>query len=788
MGPLLGGLLSSVTSGAGAGSTGRRSGCSSRTLIVLVGLALLFVCVLVVVSQCGQSFGGLGDLGLGQSEPQDGGALPEQEEPIESSPTAGVRPTRPTVLAGPTTGESWLVMLYQDADDKMLEKDIFLDLNEAEIVGSTNNVRVVAQIDRYAGGFDGDGDWTDTRRYLVQQDDDLNRLGSDLVAEMGELNMADGDTLVDFVQWAVETYPSDRYALIMSDHGMGWPGGWSDPDPATRGNGGSPLASALGNQMFLDELDAALEAIRQQTGIEKLDLIGMDACLMGQLEVYSMLAPHARYAVASEETEPALGWAYASFLEDLVNDPTMDGAALGRSIVSSYIRDDQRIVDDAARADMLRQGSPMGGLFGDSLPSSAQVASQMGRGVTLSAVDLSAMQALADRVNELTLALQSGDQSAVAHARTNAQAFTSVFGQQVPASYVDLGHMAQLLVQNDGSSTVRQAAQNVLGAVQDAVIAETHGSGKPGATGVAIYFPNTQLFRTPATGPASYTAIASSFVRTSLWDDYLAYHYTGRAFTADALEAVIPGEDATITGPGQGEITMTAVQASSTVAAPGSPVLLSTDIAAQNLGYMLLFTGYYDSEANSLLVVDMDYIESADTREVEGVFYPVWPEEEFTLEFEWEPIVYQIYDGEETVFATLTPQEYGRSYEETVYTVNGIYTYGSAEGGTRHAQLHFVKGALQQVYGFTGEDFSGAPWEIQPETGDTFTVLEEWLDLDEQGRVVNRAYEPGGTLTFRDRMFTWVETDAAAGDYVVGFIARDLDGISQQAYAEITVQ
>ena len=32
-------------------------------------------------------------------------------------------------------------MLYQDADDKILEKDIFLDLNEAERVGSTDQVK-----------------------------------------------------------------------------------------------------------------------------------------------------------------------------------------------------------------------------------------------------------------------------------------------------------------------------------------------------------------------------------------------------------------------------------------------------------------------------------------------------------------------------------------------------------------------------------------------------------------------------------------------------------------------
>jgi hypothetical protein len=29
----------------------------------------------------------------------------------------------------------WLVMLYQNADDEVLEQDIFTDLNEAELVG-----------------------------------------------------------------------------------------------------------------------------------------------------------------------------------------------------------------------------------------------------------------------------------------------------------------------------------------------------------------------------------------------------------------------------------------------------------------------------------------------------------------------------------------------------------------------------------------------------------------------------------------------------------------------------
>ena len=36
--------------------------------------------------------------------------------------------------------------------------------------------------------------------------------------------------------------------------------------------------------------------------------------------------------------------------------------------------------------------------------------------------------------------------------------------------------------------------------------------------------------------------------------------------------------------------------------------------------------------------------------------------------------------------------------------------------------------------------------------------------------------------------FMWVQLYAAAGDYVVGFIAEDLDGNQYPAYAQITVR
>jgi len=753
------------------------------------GRSPLIIGLLVVLVLCALFF----MLFLGPEDSGDvvsGFPTPTSEPFVPVVPDTPTTPPEPFVpLTTSSEGQTWLVMLYQDADDKILEQDIYVDLNEAERVGSSDRVHIVAQVDRYRAGYQGDGNWASTKRFYIIQDDDLQRVHSQLAADLGEVNMSDGDTLVDFVTWAIETFPADKHVLILSDHGMGWPGGWSDPAPGGQGDRSIPLASKLGDELYLMELDEALEEIRARTGLEQFELIGMDACLMGHLEVFSALAPHARYAVASQETEPALGWAYTGFLEALTQNPDMGGADLGRLIVESYIEDDQRIVDDQARADLLRQGTPMGGLFGlFGPPTAEQVVQQMGQAITLTAVDLAAMPELLDSVNDLSFVLQEASQPVVARARTYAQSFTSVFSRNVPPSYIDLGNFVQLLKRESANRSVGQAADRVLASLNKAVIAEKHGPKKPGATGISIYFPNSQLYGSPFTGPESYTAIARRFADVSLWDDFLAYHYTGRPFERATTELVVPERGTTISAPGAGPIEVSPITLSDSVAAPGRQVILSTDIHGQNIGYVYLWVGFYDEASNSIFVADTDYLESDDTREIDGVYYPVWPEDgEFTMEFEWEPLMFAINDGVDSVVACFTPHTYGASFEEAIYTVDGTYTY--ADGGeSRYARLYFNDGVLRQVFGFTAEGGTGAPREIIPQAGDTFTVLEKWLDLDQRGKVVQVAAQEGGTLTFGDQMLTWEELDAAPGEYIVGFVVEDLDGNTHEVYVEVIVE
>lgn len=752
-------------------------------------------------------FGGIGVIGLillsflfglfGGDDPQPVAQEPfgnisqqEQQEPLGQLPVLERDPL-PTVPAPSyegglvaaarseqyEPGQTWTVMLYQDADDKVLEQDIFIDFNEAERVGSTDRVNIVAQLDRYRGGFSGDGDWSDTRRYYVTQDDRLDRIGSE-GQSIGEVDMSDPNELADFVLWAVENYPADRYVLIMSDHGMGWPGGWTDKaPPGGSGGRGIPIGQAIGDALYLHDIDATLQFVREQAGFDAFELVGMDACLMGHLEVFTALAPHARYAVASQEVEPAVGWAYTAFLGDLVANPDMTGADLGRSIVDSYITEDQRVTDPQARSEFVGRG-PLGA------PSQGELARQLQRSTTISVADLSQAPRVIDALNEFSMALQGTNQRAVAQARTYAQSFTSIWGRNTQPSYIDLQNFAAILSNEVRDPAVDAAAADLFAAIQSAVVATKNGPQMPGATGVSIYFPNSELYRSPVAGPESYIPVSRRFSEVSVWDDFLGFHYTGQPFRNETNTLAVPA--APVVAPGEGQISVSPVRLSDDVAAPGVPVTMSADVDGDNIGYIYLFAGFYDRNANSIYMADTDYIDSGETKEVNGVFYPEWGEGAFTLEFVWEPIVFALNDGENQVQALLQPRSYGVTPELAVYTVDGQYTY--VDGEQRPATLLLSNGELQQVVAFQGEDATSAPREIVPSVGDQFTVYEKWLDLDASGRVQAISNELGGTIVFGTEPIVWEVLDGPIGEYTIGFIVEDLDGNQVESYTDISVE
>ena len=795
----LGGLLGGLASGGGGSSSpnqspfggsatggvpGRpapRKGCGS-----IIFLIILVIVLFLLWRSCSRGLGGLPNMGpndspISQSQPTEA----PQIQPQLPTQVPQNKPTEaPYIPSNPNQKAKWLVMAYIDADDKALERDLMFDLNEMELIGSTEEVIIVAQVDRYEGGYSGDGNWSTTRRYLIQQDSNLNAIDSQLIEDLGELNMGDGNTLVDFVTWAAKTYPAERHMLLMSDHGMGWPGGWSDPSPAGRNRTSAPLGSAMQDPIILlDEFGAALAQIQKNTAIDKFDLIGLDVCLMSQMEVYSTLAPYAHYVVASEETEPGVGWAYEAFLSLMVYNPDTPTADIAKNIVETYLTSDQRIVDDQARAEFLSQNSSGGGWYVNRM-SAAQLGAQLEQNSTLAALDMQHYPALLNAFNDFAFKLQGIDQRAVAQARSYAQSYTSIFGSNVPASYIDMGHFAALTAKISGDQNVYQAANTLLQTLQKALVAEKHGPGKPGSTGIAVYFPNSQLYQNANTGMASYTVIADAFTRASVWDDFLAYHYSGRQFQAQAAEPVMINRASQI--PGGGSISVSEINAGADRVAAGEEINLDVNITGENIAHVYFFTGIV-ADDGKIYVADTDFVESGQKQELNGVYYPVWPQTgAFKLNFAFEPILYTISDGTQDVMALFNPVDFGKDYKNAIYAVHGTYTFKET-GEKRAAQLLFKDEKLFQVMGFVGMQAGGAASEITPGLGDSFTVKEQWMTTNAQGQVTGSELREGQTLTFSDKPIVAVTKYLPKGKAVIGFMVSDFDGQVRSVFKQITI-
>lgn len=705
---------------------------------------------------------------------------------------AGALLPRSVVAAPPRLQQEaeWLVMLYQNADDEILEGDIYTDLNEAELVGSTDDVVIVSQFDRYDGAFDGDGDWTTTKRYLVTQDDDLTAVNSEELEDLDEVDSGDPEALADFLIWAITNFPAKKYALILSDHGAGWMGGWNDNDPVE------------GSSLSINEIDQALAYAIAETGIEQFEFIGFDACLMSQVEVLSGVAPYARYAVASEEVEPAIGWAYAQFLGQLADRPTMNGATLAKNIVKSYIKHDIRIQDDAARAVYLLDNYGI-----EEVVSPQELAAQEIKGVTLTAVDLQVMPAFMDALNEFAFALAYVDPAAVARARTYAQSFESVFGEETPSPYLDLGNFARLAAEFAASDDLDAAVKNLEKVSKKFILAEMHGEDRPGATGLTIFFPVPELLVAVGTADSeiSYTDYVSRFAGASLWDDFLVFHYTNRDIDPDMVSTDLltpeEGQAADLADyatplledveyaetPGiESDLTLTPIEVSSEEIAVDETVLLATSISGADVGYIYVMAARYDYESESFSIEDMDFVAADDTQELDGVFYPVWNDQDLEdFIFEWSPTIYALSDGETEAFALLEPTVYGASGEDAEYTVRGIYTFAS--GQERYAIMYFDGNlAYKRIVGFSGENGTGAPRAITPRAGDTFTILEQWIETDEDGNEVINEYL-GETLTFQGIPFEVIAYEGYPGDYSLAITVTDLNGSEVTEYAAITV-
>jgi hypothetical protein len=381
----------------------------------------------------------------------------------------------------------WTVLAYL-AGDNDLEDALLEDFNEMEAVGSRpGSIEILAQVDRAPGYDHSNGDWQTTRRYYVTQGSDRRKITSKLLADLGETDTGDPKVLEDFIRFGARSFPAKACALILSNHGSGFyvpPAMLSrtcapsrrelatramprlrrslfhstrrrllDLEPDRRGIAyDDSSADCLDNR----ELKRVLQDAHQALG-RKVDLVGMDACLMTMLEVAYQMRDHAQVLVGSEEVEPGVGWPHDRILRDLTARPAMSAAELATAIVRRYVESYRHTGQEA----------------------------------TQSAIDLAKLDDLVEGVDALArrllAALPSPALDAALHAawRRTLRFFDSM--------YVDLHHFAGNLAAATDVRAIKQACVGVQRAIEgkgarSPIIAEGHGGPRMGpARGLSIY-------------------------------------------------------------------------------------------------------------------------------------------------------------------------------------------------------------------------------------------------------------------------------------------------------------
>ena len=214
--------------------------------------------------------------------------------------------------------KAWTVMVYLDGDNNLEGAAIDDFLEMASVHNS--DVDVVVQFDRAEGYDKRYDDWKTTKRFIMWED--IKPEARYALSDLGEINMGAPGTLESFIDWARDKYPAEHYALILWDHGGGWKGGVCSDDSSDR------------DSLSMGDLKQSLADVT--SGGTTFDVIGIDACLMGGLEVACEIEDYASLFVASAERIPDYGWDYASILRPSDLGFSVDAETWAERLVASY--------------------------------------------------------------------------------------------------------------------------------------------------------------------------------------------------------------------------------------------------------------------------------------------------------------------------------------------------------------------------------------------------------------------------------------------------------------------
>jgi len=630
---------------------------------------------------------------------------------------------------------SWTIMVYIEGDNN-LEGDALADIQEMEQIGSTDDVNIIVQVDRAEDYSDGDGDWTQARRFRVEQDNigvtifDIVdqkfsdpasvRLSTPPLEDLGEINNGDPNTLIDFALWTVDNYPADKYGLVLWNHGGTWIGGF-----------GGDESTVDHDSMDMLELDFALDSITSSIG-RNFEFIGFDTCLMGGFEVFSLLAKYSNYAAGSEELEPGFGWYYTPVVELLVTDPSIDGGVLADSVVDSYMAFYNEVWVELS-------GETYSDFYGGDV-----------YGQT--AVDLSLMIDLTDALDTFSaVAVENMDNdltAAIADARSNTQMF--MLSQPDAADEfgsADLKHFMLLLQRFSSNSGVNDAAQGVIDAIDNVVI-DHQQTNLDDAHGISIYFPaNQRLYESNGLNERYATEVP--YMQT--WAEFLETYYGIANSVAEASGGRIEITESYFN---DGEV-------SSLVPPTFVYEYEGVNLVSHSFAAILQLPN-----GRELMIEETPLFSGTITEDGEEL---ALIEDGLNLsQFTWVADMPVITDGDVSVPTVLLSETGDESA-----VVTGDYTFASSEE-TISAYAVFDLETTQAVkyLGVNQSENGGQPFEITTSAGDTFSPT--WRFFNEEGEL--ELESSGEILVIGDEALYFTYEPAPSGEYELYFLIEDAAG------------
>lgn len=243
----------------------------------------------------------------------------------------------------------WTMLLYMAADND-LYGHVGADLNALEAADlKSAGVCVLALVDTPSGAS----------LYRIERDPNgINaalvspRLGS---VDLGTgtdapvpLNSGDPAVLRSFSKFAFDSYPAERYGLIVWGHGSGWRGSAASPARTAATEAKPPIDASSSRVVAFDdgardglhtqELASALAYLQEREGGRTWDFVGLETCNGMSIEIAYQLRARAGLLAGSCDLIPKEGWDYADWTAEFLASADRGPRALAAAIASSFAR------------------------------------------------------------------------------------------------------------------------------------------------------------------------------------------------------------------------------------------------------------------------------------------------------------------------------------------------------------------------------------------------------------------------------------------------------------------